>query len=87
MLLPATARPKGYSTMMSLGLRIYADNGSMRGRLNLALLLNRNSLSERFRNVKDLKKSGVLAPVLEVANGLNRSKNTIFANRILICLR
>ena len=56
MLLPATARSKRYSTMVSLSLRICADNRSMRGRLNLALLLNRNSLSERFRNVKDLKK-------------------------------
>ena len=56
-LLPATARSKGYSTMVSLSLRIYADNGSIRGRLNLALLLNRNSLSERFRNIKDLKKA------------------------------
>ena len=55
-LLPAIARPKGYFIIVSLSLYICADNGSIRGRLNLALLLNRNSLSERFRNVKDLKK-------------------------------
>ena len=60
--------------MPSLSLHICINNGSMLGRLNLALLLYANGLSKRFRNVENLKKSGVLATFLEVANGLSRSK-------------
>ena len=70
--------------MVSDGLCRCINNRSMRGRLYMMSLLSDRGLSNRFQNVKKIEKSGVLATFSEVANRLNSSKNTMFANCILI---